>query len=229
MSKGHILLIAALSASLALTGCDSGKDDDEAADKSPPQQTASDAQQLDAGDASEQAAPSQPRRLEGEVVFSATDISVPDDAELIISLRGVARGDAPPVTLAETRLVPGNEDPVRFRLDYDTGDVTPGSAYALQGEVRNANGELLWVSASRHGVEVGNAADQGPVTLTLEPVRAADASGSMQDTQRSMLSPPPPDDSVQRDAGLEGQADNVQEPSAAEAQPSADAPAERGN
>ncbi|HSH49022.1 MAG TPA: YbaY family lipoprotein [Halomonas sp.] len=228
MRKGHILLIAALSASLALTGCDSGKEDDKAASKTPPQQTASDAQQPDASDTSEQTAPSQPRRLEGEVVFSATDTPVPDDAELTISLRGVARSDAPSVTIAETSLTPGNEDPVRFRLDYDTGDITPGTSYALRGEVRNASGELLWVSAKRHGVEVGNAADQGPVTLTLEPVRAADTSGSMQDTQKSMLSPPP-GDSVQHDASLEGQADNVQEPSAAEAQPPADAPAERSD
>lgn len=222
MSKGYILLIATLGVSLALTGCDSSKDDDETASKTPPQQTVSD-EQPDAGGADEQAPTvSQPRHLEGEVVFSATDIAVPEDAELTISLRDVARADAPSVTIAETSLTPGNEDPVRFRLDYDTGDITPRHTHALHGEVRNANGELLWVSARRHSVEVGNDADQGPVTLTLEPVRAADTSGSMQDTQKSMLAPPEKDRS-QDDASLEAlesQAADMQEPSAAEAAPS---------
>lgn len=229
MKKGYVLLIATLSASLALTGCDSSKDADESASEKPAQQTASDVPQQEADATDEQTADaSQPRRLEGEVMFSATDIALPENAELTISLRDVARADAPSVTIAETSLTPGNEGPVRFRLDYDSGDITPRHIHALHGEVRNANGELLWVSTSRHSVEVGNDADQAPVTLTLEPVRAADSTGSMQDTQKTMLAPPE-DGQAQDDASLEAldaQAADMQEPSAPQESGQQQAPGE---
>lgn len=224
MKKGYVLLIATLSASLALTACDSSKDADEGESKPSAQQMQSDASAQGADKAEQPAAPSQTLRLEGDVVFSATDISVPDDAELTISLRDIARADAPSVLIAKTTLKPGNQGPVRFQLDYDTSDIDPEHSHALHGELRNAAGELLWVSASRHSVDVGNGTDHNTVTLTLEPVRAADAIGSMQDTQKTMLQPSngehPQDDGSLN--ALDSQAENIQEPSAPAQEKSAD-------
>ncbi|WP_051233914.1 YbaY family lipoprotein [Halomonas halocynthiae] len=221
MKKGHVLLIATLSASLILTACDSSKDADEGESQQPVQQgqsetdTAKTDQVSDTTDQSE--TPSQTLRLEGNVVFSATDIPVPDDAKLTISLRDVALADAPSVLIAKTTLTPGNQGPVSFQLEYDTSDITPNHSHALHGELRNAAGELLWVSASRHNVDAGKRTNHAPVTLTLEPVRAADAIGSMQDTQKSMLKPA--SGQLTQDDGnleaLDSQAENIQEPSAA--------------
>lgn len=222
MKKGYVLLIATLSASLVLTACDSSKDADEDANTRPDQQLQSDASEqgakkdADKADDSKTEQPSETRRLEGDVVFSATDIAVPENAELTISLRDIARADAPSVLIARTMLKPGNQGPVRFQLDYDTSDIEPKHAHALHGELRNAAGELLWVSASRHSVDVGNGADHNGVTLTLEPVRAADATGSMQDTQKTMLKPAN-GERTQDDGSLEAldsQGENIQEPSA---------------
>lgn len=224
MKKGYVLLIATLSASLALTACDSSQDANEDESKPSAQQMQSDASAQDTDKAEQPSAPSQTLRLEGDVVFSATDISVPDDAELTISLRDIAQADAPSVLITRTTLKPGNQGPVRFQLDYDTSDIDPEHSHALHGELRNAAGELLWVSASRHSIDVGNGADHNPVTLTLEPVRAADAIGSMQDTQKTMLQPPngkrPQDDGSLE--ALDSQVENIQEPSASAQKESAD-------
>lgn len=226
MKKGYVLLIATLSASLALTACDSSKDadSDETAQQVQSQASGQDAENdtartdvstADDDKAEPTAAPSGARRLKGDVTFSATDIAVPEDAELTISLRDIARADAPSVLITQTTLKPGNRGDVHFQLDYDGSDINPEHTHALHGELRNAAGELLWVSASRHSVDVGSEADQDAITLTLEPVRAADATGSMQDTQKDMLKPAndhPPQDDGSLEA-LDSQGENIQEPS----------------
>ncbi|MDT8894642.1 YbaY family lipoprotein [Halomonas sp. I1] len=179
--KRPLLLIAALTGTLILAGCDDAKEAGQ--DNAESTQT----EQADASNQEAQSEASVARTLEGVLEFSATDVPLPDGADVMISLRDVSRADAPATTIAETRVTPGNEAPVEFRLDYDTADVNPEHTHGLRAALHGDEGELLWTTTSRHTVEVGPDAKQGPVTLVLEPVNTTPDGASLQEAQQDML------------------------------------------
>lgn len=174
--KRHLFLAAALTGTLALAGCDQADDGEQNA----PADTATQNEQADTATATrnDQAAgdaQAQGRTLEGMLEFAATDTPLPEDARVTVSLRDVALADAPATVIAETQVDAGGNAPVAFAIDYPLNQVDPGHAHALHAEVRDADGQLQWISPARHSVEVGPDADQGPITLVLEPVERASA------------------------------------------------------
>ncbi len=166
--KRSLLMIAALTGTLFLAGCDDAKEaEQDNAENAQAEQTE---QASTSSDQETQSEASVTRSLEGVLEFSATDVPLPDGAEVTVSLRDISRADAPATTIAETTVTPGNEDPVEFHLDYDTADVKPEHTHGLRAALHGDKGELLWTTTSRHTVDVGPDAKQGPITLVLEPV-----------------------------------------------------------
>lgn len=180
--KRPLLLIAALTGTLILAGCDDAKE----AEQDNAESTQAE-QQANASAQDDQSEASITRSLEGVLEFSATDVPLPDGAEVTISLRDISRADAPATTIAETSVTPGNEDPVEFHLDYDAADVDPKHTHGLRAALHGDKGELLWTTTSRHTVEVGPDAKQGPITLALEPVNTTPDGESLQEAQEDML------------------------------------------
>ncbi|MDR5859982.1 YbaY family lipoprotein [Halomonas eurihalina] len=179
--KRPLLLIAALTGTLILAGCDDAKEaEQDNAESTQAEQTAAPTQ-----DDQNEAAVT--RSLEGVLEFSATDVPLPDGADVTVSLRDISRADAPATTIAETSVTPGNEDPVEFQLDYNAADVNPEHTHGLRAALHGAEGELLWTTTSRHTVEVGPDAKQGPITLVLEPVNTTPDGESLQKAQEDML------------------------------------------
>ncbi|MCW4152724.1 YbaY family lipoprotein [Halomonas sp. 18H] len=187
--KRHLLMIAALTGTLALAGCDDAKQaQQDTADTSGSESTSTESDSTQtAGTSNDTPSESVARRLEGELEFSATDIPLPDGASITISLRDISRADSPATTIAETEVTPGNRGPVTFGLDYASGEVTPEHTHSLRAALHGDKGELLWTTTSRHVVQVGAEAQQGPVTLVLEPVNATPDGSSLQEAQQAML------------------------------------------
>ncbi|MDN3524618.1 YbaY family lipoprotein [Halomonas sabkhae] len=188
--KRHLLMIAALTGTLALAGCDDAKEAQQ--DNAEPPSSEQDATQADTAsntgdEQGSSAGESVTRRIEGVLEFSATDIPLPEGASVTISLRDISRADAPATTIAETEVTPGNQVPAEFGLDYATGEVNPEHTHSLRAALHGDEGELLWTTTSRHVVQVGAEADTGSVTLVLEPVNATPDGSSLQEAQQDML------------------------------------------
>ncbi|XKE46218.1 YbaY family lipoprotein [Halomonas organivorans] len=163
--KRHLFIAAALTAGLALAGCDNAEDTESTA-------------QAEAGTQAETATDAeQPisRSLEGVLAFAATDTPLPEDAEVTVSLRDVALADAPATVISESSVDAAGNEPVEFVLEYPADKVTAHHAHDLHAEIRDDEGNLRWTTPDRHPVEVGPEAEQGPVTLTLQPVETAAA------------------------------------------------------
>ncbi|MBB3139240.1 YbaY family lipoprotein [Halomonas organivorans] len=174
--KRHLFIVAALTGTLALAGCDKADDTEQDAQAETTQteqsaqgeQTAQSEQtdQSDTNQDTQQAS----KTLDGVLEFAATDTPLPDDAQVVVSLRDEALADAPATIITETNVDASGNGPVEFSLDYPTDQVDPGHAHALHAEVFDGDGNLRWNSPERHPVEVGPEAEQAPITLTLEPV-----------------------------------------------------------
>ncbi|RTR06966.1 YbaY family lipoprotein [Halomonas nitroreducens] len=176
--KRHLFIAAALTGTLVLAGCDNGDDTEQAAQN----ETTSQAEQPQEAD--QQAS----RTLQGMLEFAATETPLPEEAEVTVSLQDVALADAPATVITETTVTPEDGEPVEFALDYDVSAVTAHHAHILQATLRDGDGNLRWTTKERHTVEVGPDAEQGPMTLVLEPVTSGPASDeSLQEAQQDML------------------------------------------
>jgi len=143
-----------LGAVLALTGCD---------------QPAPDSQRL-SGDQTKQEN-GQHRVLSGKVMYRER-MAMPPEATVTVTLADVSRADAPARMIAEQTIDnPGNV-PVPFTLRYDKSfaDNSDAIAYAVRAEVRGGDGRLLWTTAQRHTVELGDKDAQQNVTVMLQRV-----------------------------------------------------------
>ncbi|MDN3557962.1 YbaY family lipoprotein [Halomonas maura] len=187
--KRHLFIAAALTGTLALAGCDNGEDTEQAAQdettsqaEQPQEETTSQAEQPQ--EAEQQAS----QTLQGMLEFAATETPLPEEAEVTVSLREVAEADAPATVITETTVTPEDGEPVEFALDYDVSAVTADHAHILQATLRDGDDNLRWTTKERHTVEVGPDAEQGPITLVLEPV-TSEAAGdeNLQEAQQDML------------------------------------------
>nr|WP_300309706.1 YbaY family lipoprotein [Halomonas sp.] len=170
--KRSLLLIAALSTSLALAGCGDGN-----AEKTSDSNTAS------AGQANHE------QTLTGTLSLANSDQSLADDAQVVVSLNDVTLADAPAKVIAETR-VDMDQSSADFHLDYASDEVDPSHRHILRAEIRDANGELKWTTTDAYLVSVGSDADQSEVAIVLHPVGAnGQAQGaSLQQAQEQLLS-----------------------------------------
>ena len=80
-------------------------------------------------------------------------IALPPDAALAVRLVDVSLADAPSVTLAETvDETAGAQVPLAFSLPVDAGRIDPRHRYAVQAEIRDGDGTLLWTTDTVHPV-----------------------------------------------------------------------------
>lgn len=176
--KRHLFIAAALTGTLVLAGCDNGEDTEQAAQN----ETTSQTEQPQ--EAEQQAS----QTLQGMLEFAATETPLPEEAEVTVSLQDVALADAPATVITETTVTPEDGEPVEFALDYDASAVTAHHAHILQATLRDGDGNLRWTTKARHKVEVGPDAEQGPITLVLEPVTSGPSGDeSLQEAQQDML------------------------------------------
>ncbi|WP_136248302.1 YbaY family lipoprotein [Halomonas borealis] len=186
--KRQLFIAAALTGTLALAGCDQADDSDQNASADTATQTEQSTASDQAGQGEQDGEQQASKTLEGVLEFVATETPVSDDAEVTVSLLDVARADAPATTISETTVDVASSGPVEFSIDYPTDQVDPGHAHAVRAEVRDDQGDLQWTSPQRHQVDVGPDAEQGPITVTLEPVasQGAIAGQAMEDTETAM-------------------------------------------
>lgn len=180
--KRHLFIVAALTGTLALAGCDQADDTEQDAQAGTTQTEQPQNEQAAQNDTAQDTEQQASKTLDGVLEFAATDTPLPDDAKVVVSLRDVALADASATVITETNVEVTNNEPVEFSLDYPVDQVDPGHAHALHAEVFDDEGNLLWNSPERHTVEVGPDAEQAPITLTLEPV----AGEAMEETGAAM-------------------------------------------
>ncbi|GAA3547805.1 YbaY family lipoprotein [Zobellella aerophila] len=102
-------------------------------------------------------------------------IALPDDARVQVTLLDVSLADAPATQLAEhTFVTEGRQVPLPFSLSYDGDAINQAHRYAVRGEIRDAEGRLMWTTDSYYGVLTqGQPTDQ--VELMLKQVSDARA------------------------------------------------------
>ncbi|WP_168011986.1 YbaY family lipoprotein [Halomonas salinarum] len=183
--KRHLFIAAALTGTLVLAGCDNGDDTEQATQNEASSQTEQAAQNGASSQTEQQAS----QTLQGKLEFSATETPLPEEAEVTVSLKDVAEANDPTV-ITETTVTPKNGEPVEFALDYDASAVTASHAHILQATLHDGDGNLHWSTKQRHTVEIGPDAEQGPITLVLEPVTSGPSGDeSLQEAQQDMLEP----------------------------------------
>ncbi|MBH8579371.1 YbaY family lipoprotein [Bisbaumannia pacifica] len=188
--KYPLMLITALAASLSLAACSQSEDTAASAD--------GDQVSLSAGDTAEggQVSPSagdtadtssaettetpaaeaaETTTLSGRLSYRER-MALPEEGVIIVQLLDVSLADAPAEILAEKHLTPEGQVPVDFRLAYDPAEVQTNHRYALRGEIRDAQGELLWTTTEHHGVDLSKASPEVPelvLTRVAEPTPPA--------------------------------------------------------
>ncbi|GEK45752.1 hypothetical protein HPA02_00350 [Bisbaumannia pacifica] len=188
--KYPLMLITALAASLSLAACSQSEDTAASAD--------GDQVSLSAGDTAEggQVSPSagdtadtssaettetpaaeaaETTTLSGRLSYRER-MALPEEGVIIVQLLDVSLADAPAEILAEKHLTPEGQVPVDFRLAYDPAEVQTNHRYALRGEIRDAQGELLWTTTEHHGVDLSEASPEVPelvLTRVAEPTPPA--------------------------------------------------------
>ncbi|MBF8222020.1 YbaY family lipoprotein [Halomonas sp. 328] len=146
--KRPLFLITALAAGLALAGCD--QSDDPAATANGDQVTLSTADTPTSETAPEAA---EPATLSGSLSYRER-MALPEDSLIIVQLLDVSLADAPAEILDEKHLMPEGQVPIDFSLAYDPAEVAANHRYALRGEIRDAEGDLLWTTTEHHGVDL---------------------------------------------------------------------------
>lgn len=108
------------------------------------------------------------------LTFSGTVVlaqpgALPSGAVLTVTLEDVSRADAPAVTLAQTTVnLGGQQPPIPFSLSYFRSTLSPQAVYAARARVTDGD-RLLFTTTDRYQV---NAADPAPVELALTAVGA---------------------------------------------------------
>lgn len=91
------------------------------------------------------------RTLKGEVTYRER-IALPPDAVLVVQLADVSRADAPAAVVAEQKISPAGQVPIRFRLKFDRAAIRPNATYALQARI-SVGGSLWFVTDTRYEVD----------------------------------------------------------------------------
>jgi putative lipoprotein len=113
--------------------------------------------------------------LAGTVTYRER-MALPPDATIDVRLEDVSRADAPATVLAEQRIAAeGRQVPIPFELRYPPERIEPNRAYGVRAEIRAPGGELMFTTATHHGVLQGGAALSGTVEIL---VRRASGDGA---------------------------------------------------
>ena len=80
------------------------------------------------------------------------DVALPDGAVLTVSLWDVSLLDAPSLLLESVEVTDPGEPPYDFRIAYDPDDIEDDRRYSVDAEIRDRDGELLFVTDTAHDV-----------------------------------------------------------------------------
>lgn len=94
---------------------------------------------------------------------------LPEDAVITITLADISLMDAPSVTLSEARLIGFPTLPLPFALGYDPTEIQDNMMIAVRAEVRDGEGNLLFISDTVHPVLTRDATNT--TTVELVPVQ----------------------------------------------------------
>jgi putative lipoprotein len=89
--------------------------------------------------------------LTGHVMYRER-MAMPPASIVTVTLADVSRADARATVLAEQRIEGAASIPIPFQLDYDPGDIDNRMSYAIQAQIRDASGDLLWTTTEHRGV-----------------------------------------------------------------------------
>jgi len=89
--------------------------------------------------------------LSGQV-FYRERMALPPGTTVTVRLVDVSRADAKATLLAEQRIKNPATVPVPFQLEYDPGVIDARMSYAVQAQIRDVAGQLLWTTTEHTGV-----------------------------------------------------------------------------
>lgn len=107
-------------------------------------------------------------RVTGSVSYREKIALSPDTTFLVVRLLDVSRADAPSVEIASLRQ-PVTSPPMVFILPYDLDDIDPAHSYAVEAQIVNANGDLLFRNDQSYRVLTGGAPHDIDITVTKIP------------------------------------------------------------
>jgi len=114
--------------------------------------------------------------ITGEVAYRER-IALPPNAVLTVRLTDVSLADAPGAVVAEQKIEPAGQVPIKFELRYDTAVVQPKMNYALQARI-TVDDKLWFTTDERHSVDP---LKPEPARLLLKMVRQDAAAPSLFD------------------------------------------------
>lgn len=88
--------------------------------------------------------------ISGEVRF-VREVALPEGAVVTVKLLDTSLADAASVELGRDTIENAEKLPVRFNIDYDSGQITDGREYSLSATVRH-DGDLLYINDTVHTV-----------------------------------------------------------------------------
>ncbi len=109
--------------------------------------------------------------IAGEATYRER-IALPPGAVLTVRLADVSRADAPAPIVAERKVEPAGQVPIRFELKVDAAALRPRADYAVQARI-TVDDQLWFVADQRHSVDPRKPL---PLTIVLRKVdRKGDA------------------------------------------------------
>lgn len=113
--------------------------------------------------------------LTGEV-FYRERMALPPTAVLTVKLVDVSRADAPADVIAEQKIEPAGQVPIKFALRFDRAAVQPKMTYALQARI-TVDDKLWFINDVRHAVDPANPSPQTILVKRVEQSADAGPSG----------------------------------------------------
>lgn len=108
--------------------------------------------------------------ISGEVAYRER-IALPPHAVLTVRLSDVSLADAPETVVAEQKIDPAGQVPIRFELKLDPAVVQPKATYALQARI-SVDNQLWFINDQRYAVDP---LKPEPQKMMLKMVKGAEA------------------------------------------------------
>ena len=89
--------------------------------------------------------------VSGEV-FYRERIALPPNAVLTVQLSDVSLADAPASTIAEQKIDPAGQVPIKFEIKFDPAVTQPKASYALQARI-TVDDQLWFINDQRYAVD----------------------------------------------------------------------------
>lgn len=96
-------------------------------------------------------------------------IALPQGATLTVELVDISLADAPAVTLGAYSSQPDTQVPLPFTVTYNSADIIDNHTYALQAEIRDAQGKL-WFRNTTTFLVLTNGQPSDNVEIVLDMV-----------------------------------------------------------